>query len=144
MKIKDESFKTIEKSISNKIDKIQNKMSDKSSKKHNEIAMLSEQIQKINNDDFRFQKFSLTSLNKKKNDDLDDEFDNIHSSNRIHLSISSNSDNRRINEFAFVATSHNQSTIANIDIFNNVVSQTTRYFDNFVKTKEQICEKLNI
>ena len=66
MKIKNKLFKTIEKSISNKIDKMQNKMSDKSSKKHNEIAMLFEQIQKINNDDFRFQKFSLISLNKKK------------------------------------------------------------------------------
>ena len=136
MKVKDESLKTIEKSISNKIDKMQNKMNDKSSKKHNEIAMLFEQIQKINNDDFRLQKSSLISLNKKKNDDLNDEFDNIHSSSRIHLLISSNSNNRRISEFAFVTTSHNQSTTADIDTFSNVVSQTARYFDNFVKTKE--------
>ena len=107
MKVKNESSKTIEKSISNKFDKMQNKMSDKSSKKHNEIAMLSEQIQKINNDDFRFQKFSLISLNKRKSDDLNDEFDNIHSSSCIHLSISSNSNNRRINEFAFVTRNHN-------------------------------------
>ena len=60
------------------------------------------------------------------------------------MSISSNSDSRRINEFAFVATNHNQSTTANIDTFSNVVSQTARYFDSFVKTEEQACEKLNI
>ena len=144
MKAKDESLKTIEKSISNKIDKMQNKMNDKSSKKHNEIAMLSEQIQKINNDDSRLQKSSLTSLNKRKSDDLDDEFDNIHSSSRTHLSISSNSDSRRISELASVATSHNQSTTADIGTFSNVVSQTARYFGSLVKTEEQTCEELNI
>ena len=80
----------------------------------------------------------------KKNEKKNDEFNNSYSRNRIYLLISSNSNNRRINKFVFTLTNYNQITTIKINVFNNIVSQITRYFNNLIKTKKQIFDKFNV